>query len=242
MFTTLPNDLYSMPTCQILYKMAGSNVYKVLGDAEDVNIEVNVETKDVYSNEYAVRTKIKTIVTQTGATINLTLKQLSGFVRACSLMASEDTMVQAAVIDASVSLSDVEAGGIYKLPHLNVSNVTITGKVEGVDFKVDAEAGFIESITLTGDVTLTYDAAAITSGHQSGIANNPSIRCEIVLRGQNAEGPRSLVQLWDVELRPSSSRNLISSEDNVTVQLTGTCYPVNGKAEGYRIGQEQTLG
>lgn len=77
-------------------------------------------------------------------------------------------------------------------------------------------------------------------GHKSGIANNTSLRGELVIRGTNTDGPKSLVVLWDVELRPASARSL-TGEEFGTLELTGSAYPVAGKPAGYELGQEATL-
>jgi hypothetical protein len=96
-------------------------------------------------------------------------------------------------------------------------------------------AGTSETFTINGEVM------EIESGsHKSGIANDPRIRGELVIRGTNVSGPKSLIVLWDIEVRPASAREL-TAEDFGTIQLSGTAYPVAGKPAGYELGQEATI-
>lgn len=236
----LSNDLYTIPKAELLFRPAGKSAFINLGDADAISVEVSVEEQERYANNRGVRTLVKKAVTQTSASVSMTLAQMSSFARAASLMSSEDTMAQAAAVGASEMIV-MEVGGIYKLAALKVSNVQVAGATAGVDYVVDADAGLIESITLSGMQDVSYDAAAIVAGHRSGVANNPAIRGELLVRGVNAEGPKSLLRLWDIEIRPASARALISESDWGTVELTGTAYPVAGMAAGYEIGEEQTL-
>lgn len=80
-----------------------------------------------------------------------------------------------------------------------------------------------------------------SGGHKSGIANNATLRGELVIRGVNAEGPKSLLRLWDVEIRPASARSFISDTEFATIELSGAAYPKAGKAAGYELGEELTL-
>jgi hypothetical protein len=242
----LSNELYVVPKAEILFRKSGETAYQNLGDADAVTVEISVEEQERYANNLGVRTLVKRTVTQTDAAVSMTLAQMSNFARAASLMADAETMAQAAAPGATQEI-DMAVGGIYKLSHLKVSNVSFAdaggavAAVEGVDFILDGDAGLLESVTLSGAMTVTYDAAAITSGHKSGVASNPSLRGELLVRGVNAEGPKSLIRLWDIEIRPASARALISETDFGTVELTGSAYPVAGKPAGYALGEEQTL-
>lgn len=100
----------------------------------------------------------------------------------------------------------------------------------------NAETSGAAEFFVIGDQVLEIE----TGGHKSGIANNASLRGELVIRGTNVDGPKSLVVLWDVELRPASARSL-TGEEFGTLELTGSAYPVAGKPAGYELGQEATL-
>lgn len=236
----LSNDLYVVPKAELLFRKAGTDAFVNLGDADAVTIEISVEEQERYANNLGVRTLVKRTVTQTDAAVSMTLAQMSNFARAASLMSDEDTESQAAQTGETFSVT-MQESGIYKLPHRMLKNVSIDSAVEGVDYIVDSEAGFIESITLSGAKTVTYDADAITGSFKAGVANNPTLRGEFVVRGVNQEGVKSMLTLHDVEIRPASARAFISETDFGSIELTGSAYPVAGKPAGCELGEEVTL-
>lgn len=185
----LSNELYVVPKAQIFFKKTGETEYQNLGDADALTLEIAVEEQERYANDRGVRTLVKRTVTQTSATISMTLAQMSAFARAASLMSDAET-------------------------------------IDGTE----------EELVIGGEVI-----QFTSGGHKSGIASNPSIRGELVIRGVNAEGPKSLLRLWDVEIRPASARSFISDTEIATIELSGAAYPAAGKAAGYEIGEELTI-
>lgn len=185
----LSNELYVVPKAQIFFKKSGATEYENLGDADALTLEIAVEEQERYANDRGIRTLVKRTVTQTSATVSMTLAQMSAFARAASLM------------------SDAE---------------TIDGNEEVINL-----GGEIVELT--------------SGGHKSGVASNPTLRGELVIRGVNAEGPKSLLRLWDVEIRPASARSFISDTEIATIELSGAAYPAAGKASGYEIGEELTI-
>ena len=185
----LSNDLYVVPKAQIFFKKTGATEYENLGDADSLTLEIAVEEQERYANDRGIRTLVKRTVTQTSATVSMTLAQMSAFARAASLMADADT-------------------------------------VDGNE----------EVINLGGEILEIQ-----SGGHKSGIANNPTLRGELIIRGVNAEGPKSLLRLWDVEIRPASARSFISDTEIATIELSGAAYPKAGKAAGYELGEELPL-
>ena len=185
----LSNELYVVPKAQIFFKKTGETEYQNLGDADALTLEIAVEEQERYANDRGIRTLVKRTVTQTSATISMTLAQMSAFARAASMMADAET-------------------------------------IDGTE----------EELVIGGEVI-----QFTSGGHKSGIASNPSIRGELVIRGVNAEGPKSLLRIWDIEIRPASARAFISDTEFATIELTGAAYPKAGKAPGYELGEELTL-
>lgn len=185
----LSNELYVVPKAQIFFKKSGETEYQNLGDADSLTLEIAVEEQERYANDRGIRTLVKRTVTQTSATISMTLAQMSAFARAASLMADAET-------------------------------------IDGTEEEL-----------VIGDEVIQFTSG----GHKSGIASNPSIRGELVIRGVNAEGPKSLLRIWDIEIRPASARSFISDTEFATIELTGAAYPKAGKAPGYELGEELTL-
>ncbi|WP_322893467.1 MULTISPECIES: hypothetical protein [unclassified Yoonia] len=244
----LSNELYTIPKAEIFFRKSGQPAFQNLGDADAFTLEIAVEESERYANNRGTRTLVKRTVTQVDASVSMTLVQMTAFARAASMMADAEVMSQAAVQAAEFE-ETFAIDGIYKTPHLKISNLVFSDDVgpldpqpvADVDYVLDADAGIIESITLDGMMTVSYAAAAIDGGHKSGIANNPTLRGEFMIRGVNDEGVRSLVRVWDLEVRPASARALISESDNGTIELSGSAYPVAGKPQGYSIGSEETL-
>ena len=54
---------------------------------------------------------------------------------------------QAAVTAGAFTYPILAAGEMFKLPHVNITAATIAGKVEGVDFKIMKNSGFITALT-----------------------------------------------------------------------------------------------
>lgn len=187
-FSPLSDEFYAIPKAELLFQPRGSTKYLNLGDADSVEISINIEEQDRYANNQPTRTLVKRVVSQVDAEVSMTLAQMSPYARAASLMSTASVMIQAAATDQTLVIPsvDVEAGGIYRLPRLSVSNVDLTSAtgtgawVSGTHYKVDAAAGLVEIVAipagLSGDLTISYDAAAITAGHQSGIADGTGIR------------------------------------------------------------------
>lgn len=132
------------------------------------------------------------------------------------------TLVKRAVTQVSANVS------------MTLAQMTPFARAASVMSAADT-SGATDTFELNGEI---LEIAA--GGHKSGIANDPRIRGELVIRGTNVDGPKSLFVLWDIEVRPASARSL-TGEEFGTLELTGSAYPVAGKPAGYEIGQEATL-
>ncbi|MGQ3049852.1 MAG: hypothetical protein ACT6Q8_24245 [Niveispirillum sp.] len=242
-FSPLSSDLYSIPKGQILFRKAGAKSFALLGDADNFSLEVAVERDERYSNEYGTRTLVDTIITQTSATVSMTLLQMSGLIRALSVLGEDSTMTQTATTAQTIDITGVKAGGIVKTPHLAISNVVITGMDAGDDYRVNGPTGTIEFLIDVpgGTTSATYDAAAVTSGHQSGVASGTGLRGTLMFVGTNSKGPKALLMLHDVQLTPAGARAFLSDTDRSSIELTGTAFPIAGQPAGFAIGYEQTI-
>lgn len=214
-----------------------------LGDMEAFSIEVSVEEEEVKSNEYPVSQTVDEYETDKTVNVSITLKQLSNVARAASLMGENGTQSQSEELEVVKDFLTVEPG-VYSLDAWSVTNVsatdgTGTALAEGVDFRVDRPSGQIEIVT---PCEVTFDKPEITSGFISGIASGSGLRGTIVVRGVNEKGPRSQHVLKSVRLRPSGSRNLVTSDTAPqSLELTGKAFPVTGGDPKYAIGYERDI-
>lgn len=255
-FKPLSNDLYSIPKAQILFKPEGQENFELLGDSDEVTIAINVEETERYTNEAGIRLLAKTIVTQVDAELSLTLVQLSDRNRALSLLGELTNEAQAADAAAVVNIADVETDDkIYQLDHFNITSITSVtdgiaaeNYVEGTHYRVDLSGGFIQFIDKPAgaddDVVVTYVAPEVLAADEVrkiGIASKTENRGTLIIRGTNEVGPRSLVQLHDVQLRPDGERNYVSETDLDTIEVIGRVFRDENQATGFELGFERDL-
>lgn len=256
-FQALSDDFYSIPKAQILFKPSGNDAFELLGDADDVNIEIAVEETERYTNETGVRTLAKTIVNQVDATLNMTLTQLSDLNRALSLLGITEYDTQAEATGSTLSLTAPDhTGKTYELGAFDVSSVVVTDDgdptpvayVLDTHYKLDAKAGLIQLIALpdgaSGNVEISFDAAEVVSADKMakiGIASKTENRGEIIIRGTNTVGPVLMVKLHDVQLRPDGERRYISETDLDTIQVVGRVFSDSSQPSGYELGWERKL-
>lgn len=257
-FSPLSNDFYQIPKAQILFQPNGTGAMELLGDADDVTVNVNVDQTDRYSNEYGKKTLVDSIVNLVSAELKMTLVQLSDRNRALSMMSGLAYDAQSAVTDHLVTIASPDhTGKAYKLDHFDIDPeaVTVTDStmspiayVEGTHYKIDTEAGIIQLIakpvSATGSVKVTYDTVTITADDlraNLGIGSDSNIRGKIIIRGTNDVGPQAYVELHDVQLRPSKERAMISDTDLATLEITGAVFADPSQPSGFELGRERSL-
>jgi hypothetical protein len=210
-----------------------------LGSMNSFALTVTNTETEVFSNEHDNKQVVLKLVDSTKVDVTMTAAQLSLFNSAAAVQGKIDVIVQ----DAATGLTrTMVAAGIYKLDGYAVKNVTVmTGTadpaVNNTDYTIDKVSGQIE--TFVPDLTVTYDVPELLRDG-IGFASSTGIRGMIVGRGINAQGNKVMVELWDVELRPSGAREYVSDALQ-TVTLSGSAYPVTGKEEGYAIGVQSEI-
>jgi len=254
-FAPLSNDLYSIPKAQILFRPEGAEAFELLGDADEVTIEPTVEETERFSNEGGVRLLAKTVVTQVDALLSMTLVQLSDRNRALSLLGLLEYHTQSSTTNHTIDLTAVDYDNkIYMLEHINITGLVVKDGAEavtltlGTDYKADTKAGFIQLINKPGgsdaDLHIEYDAPAIVTGDgiaKIGLASKTENRGTIIIRGTNEVGPQLMLQLHDVQIRPSAARNYISETDFDTIEVEGRVFRDENQAAGYELGFERTI-
>ena len=64
LFSPLSSNFYSIPKATIFFKPTGDLAFKLLGDADSVEIATEIEETDRFTNESGLRTKVRTVITQ----------------------------------------------------------------------------------------------------------------------------------------------------------------------------------
>ena len=255
-FKPLSNNLYSIPKAQILFKPQGVDTFELLGDTDDVTVEPTIEETERYTNEAGIRLLALTIVTQVDAEVNMTLVQLSDRNRALSLLGALENATQAAAVGKTKTITGVDTNDkIYQLDgDVDVDNVVITDGVaavtyvEGTDYRVDRAGGFVQFIDLPAgadaDAIITYDTVEILAADERakiGLANRTENRGTLIIRGTNEVGPRLMLTLHDVQLRPAGERSYISETDLDTIEVIGRVFRDENQPTGLELGFEQEL-
>jgi hypothetical protein len=242
---------YTVGKGLVYFKPKGQSYFEELGDVENFDLTIEVEELERRSNQYGVATLANASVIEVGASVETTLYQMTDRNRALGVAGDKGTMAQTQASGETLTISGVEAGGIYEIPALSLSNVAVddgesspVAYTLGTDYELDLEAGLIKVLqipaTAGSDMVVTYDQGEVASGLQVGIGANPNIRGHLRLRGVNDVGVKVLVDLWDVQLRPSGSRSYIGN-DYAQVPLTGRAFVDGTQPTAYRLGMERTL-
>lgn len=124
-------------------------------------------------------------------------------------------------------------GSVHKLASANVSNVTLTGLTEGVDFTVKAKSGVIVYLTeRTATVEGTFDNGTYT---EFGVFAASSIELEILFTSEKSG--QSYV-LYRVKLSPAQALQLVSDGNEFgSATLSGTLLAKEGAVADPTLGQ-----
>lgn len=256
-FQSLSTDEYSIPKAQVFFKGEDEDAYTLLGDSDDLTLNVTVEETERFTNESGIRTLALTIITQIDAELNMTLVQLSDLNRALALLGELTYATQAATLAHEQTITDVLFGGyIYPLDHKQVNAASVVVKdgaelvnyVIDVNYKLDAAAGYIQILTKPAgsddDVHILYDADAVIAADKAaliGIGSKSANRGALVIRGTNEVGNRMELHLHDVQLRPNAARSYISETDIANIEIVGRVFRDSTQPAGLELGYERKI-
>lgn len=256
-FQALSVDEYSIPKAQIFFKPDGTEYFRLLGDADDVTLDIKVSETERFTNESGIQELATTIVTKIDAELGLTLVQLNDLNRAIALLGDLTYDTQGATSGTADTIEDaVFDSVIYALSHrsIDLSTVVVTDSTLAViydldiDYKIDAAGGYIQLLKKHAgsdtDVVVTYDAQAVTTDEKAaliGVGAKTSNRGELVVRGTNEVGARVELHLWDVQLRPNGKRNYVSESDLAKVEIIGRVFRDSTQAAGQELGTERKI-
>lgn len=150
-----------------------STGYRYLGNTPAVGVTRSAQTLDHYDSDRGTKVKDKSITLQediglTFETDNISVENLALWFGGTTAAGA----TTAAVTDSTVTLqAPVLAGVAYYVGRDNISGLTAAvagaGGAPITDFTVDAEGGLVTfggaGITPADDVTVTFDAAAVTT-------------------------------------------------------------------------------
>jgi hypothetical protein len=257
-FQTLGKKYYSIGKANIWFKPETEERYYLLGDSDSVDLSIEVEETDRFSNECGLRKKVQTIVTEINATITMTLVQLTDVNRALSLLGEANQYTQPGAVGVNeVFVGGGEAGAIVNLSGSFVDTggtLTVTdgtGLVSytlGTDFLLDDLSGAIQVINkpvgADGDLDVTYDTLAITAAEEKvriGLASKSDNTGSLIIRQCQDFGPNVRLFLPIVQLRPAGDRSYVSETDFDTIELEGSILEDSTQEAGFTLGEELLL-
>lgn len=246
----IPADGLSIPRANILIAEVGDTAFADVGDCESFSLSLEVQEVERYGKNFGTKQLRKSDVIQVDASISMELVDMTRFLRALSVAASDTgAALQTAAIGELHTVTGVEVGKVYKLPHRSVSNVAVadgTGAVdyvEGQHYVLLDETGYVQVIATPAgadtDLAVSYDAAEITADDDkllAGIGSQWNVRRCIHVVGINKVGKRDILVLHDVQIRPEGDRAFQGGDEYATLTLTGRVFADPSQAEGFELG------
>lgn len=257
-YQPLSSDFYTIPKAQILFQPKSSPQLplEIIGDADNVKLDIKVTKVDRYTNEGGLRLLVREAVTQIDADLSMTLVQFSDRNRALSLLSDLQYETQTAAPGHVMTLTAPDfSQKIYMLDHMNVTNVVVTDdsivpivSVLNVDYKLDAKAGFIQLLNkhagATANIVITYDAPVIVANDKIAnlaLGTKSENRGKVIIRGTNNVGPQMMLTLNDVFLRPAAARDYIVENSFDKLQIAGVAFRDPSQPPGFELGFERTI-
>ena len=214
---------------QVLFDRFDANGLKTgfrhLGNVSSMELTTADDVIEKFSSMSAGAPLYKRVNRRRNVTLKLTMDEFDPENVALALMGETSVLVQAAtaVVAEPIFPSTVK-GSFFKLaklgPYTGVSiKFGVTAGVAGVDYRVvDAKAGVYQILlgtALTGAVTADYTPTAYTSttgpkvvgGGISGV-----IEGQLMFIGDPSTGPKTIVDVWRLNISPDSAVGLISDE------------------------------
>lgn len=239
-------------TCMAYFAENGSEKFSEFGIIDEFTLEWSVEEQEKKDSRTGVKMTADSRITEISGTVSLTLGMVTDLNRSLAAASNLDYVEQTSG-SQTATITGVEAGGVYRLPHVSISAVTVEDDAGtpvaytlGTHYEIDAEAGLIRIIaipaTASENAVVDYTAAAIVEADGKamlGFASNVNRRGQLMLRGTN-DGVKSYVLLHDVQLRPTGAASY-QGDDYASIQLTGKIFADMSQAEGFEYGWEKTL-
>lgn len=167
---------YTVQRARVYVSKYGLNDYRDLNvvDAATYSFEEETITK-ASTNEVSGDVAKKTIRTSGTLTLTMGSTEFENF----KLATRAKSSVQSAIADGAFTFPVCDAGFLFKLPATNINTVTLTGKQEGVDYRVLKNAGFVQAITAnTAELAGTFTAGM---ANRAGIAAGAETEYTVVV-------------------------------------------------------------
>lgn len=235
-----------MPSGDVLIKKAGETNWREVGNCSDISTQDKTTKKELKSSMRDSAGQVIASKTRLdGCDFKMTINQFNMLNFEMALAGVSSLVTQTAVTDGSAALT-AELNTWQEIGKLKLSGVVVTvsstEKTEGTDYELKSDFGLVKflstgSIAEGAAVSVTYDAAAITSGgaYQTDGGVNAETECAVMVDGiDEITGDPVRLDIWSVKLSPSGSVKYITEDFN-SVDLSGSAEKPSDKSSPYRI-------
>lgn len=221
---------YEVKRARVYLRKSTSNVFRDINTVDAASYAFQEDKITKQSTNEVIGDVAKKVI-KTSGTLTLTMGSTEWENFCIAVRARVST--QAAVTAGAFTYPVLAAGEMFKLPHVNITAATIAGKVEGVDFKIMKNSGFITA--LTDNLAIieggTYAAGLARRGAiAAGTADEYEVIVDDILNSESNGFYR-----WSPNL--PSNVALISANEFGVYEVTGDLLLDESKASDGEYGQ-----
>lgn len=213
----------------LYFREAGTEgAWTPFGPSRDSSLSLSIENVTLVSGDDGAT--LDTRQTAKNAEFATTLQSLSDSNLAIAL---QTPVVKApAVVDGAVTIPVLVAGqAVFVQP--GVTELTVTGLTEGVDYALDKEAGRIVALKdLAAEATGTYSAGEVT---EMGILAATGKTFELRYDATKESG--ILIHIYKWNPSPAQNVTMNAGNEHTALALTGACLADDTKAVDSELGQ-----
>lgn len=237
---------YSIGKAYIAIRLKGTTTFFPVGNAPLFTYTSEVEMQEHFSDQVGPKFKDFEIPVQVGASIGLTLDEITGANLAMHLNGTMATLTQAAVVEQVLNIGDVVADQVYNTGILGITSLDLTDDLdapvsEGIDYQLFRAAGvvvFKRAITgVSGPVSASEIEASANRAVISSMKAAGGIECEMLVIGTGT-GNAYKGEMIHTILKPAGSTEFISQEF-MQLEFEGA---VLGQPGDYPFGKWTQLG
>lgn len=215
--TSTNNLLYGKGIIYFAPLEAGVNKGEIdLGEAPSFSVQPMTDKLERFSSREGFKKKIFEAITEVGAQCKFVLIEYNLENINLAFLGSGNVPVSQSSGQVTGEEITARLDRWVKLPHRNISNVTVTGHTENTDYKVDYDLGRIMALSEGGisqdeSLTVDYDYAA-WSGQKIRGLEKPTVEGYLHFVGDPEYGPAVELEAWKARLTVDAEVPLISDD------------------------------
>jgi len=234
---------YFMGGGELFVKLPGSSVFKYFAQTDDFKVNFKVDKVEHKNSEGEVAVLDMEVVKEVSAEVHFTTSDLNKEILAIVFGGDYVENIQDSGSVSDEEIDAVEAGGVYELGKVKVSNVVVKYKdgdndveaVEGVDYSVNYDFGLIEIAkdgALVGkDIKVSFDYAENRVVEFRSL-NDVSKEVSLQFISHPTKGRARKTTIHRVKLSINGDLDLKSPNDIAKVSLSGKVLKDTSKPEG----------